>query len=398
MLGARPPQLVALRVPAGPAMAHAVEQIWDGGDAVLPLPLSLPDAAVTRLLRDLRPAVVVEATGRVRLPDAVPVAPDVALVVATSGSSGRAKGVELTYGALQHAAAATHARLDVAVGDRWLCCLPLHHVAGFQMLVRSQLLDNLPVFTPPEPSAISAATDATLISLVPTMLVRLLDAGVDLSRFRRVLLGGAAPGEALLARARQAGVPVVTSYGMTETAGGCVYDGRPLDGVEVALLPGNRIALRGPMLMRGYRLRDDLTAAALEDGWFHTADRGELLPDGTLRVTGRVDTVINTGGEKVDPAEVAAVLRAHPGIADIAVVGLDDAEWGQRVTAVCVAADPRQPPGLADLRAFGGRHLAGFQLPRELLVVREIPRTALGKVDAGALTAQLSGSGSGRGV
>jgi o-succinylbenzoate---CoA ligase len=398
MVEARPPQLVALRVPAGPAMAHAVEQIWDGGDAVLPVPLSLPDDAVARLLRALRPAVVVEATGRVRLPDAVPVASDVALVVATSGSSGRAKGVELTYGALQHAAAATHARLDVAVGDRWLCCLPLHHVAGFQMLVRSQLLDNLPVFTPPEPAAIAAATDATLISLVPTMLVRLLDAGVDLTRFRRVLLGGAPPGEALLARAREAGVPVVTSYGMTETAGGCVYDGRPLDGVEVALLPGNRIALRGPMLMRGYRLRDDLTAAALEDGWFHTADRGELLPDGTLRVTGRVDTVINTGGEKVDPAEVAAVLLDHPGVADLAVVGLDDPEWGQRVTAVCVAADPRQPPTLADLRTFGGRRLAGFQLPRELLVVEEIPRTALGKVDTGMLTAQLSGSGSGRGV
>jgi o-succinylbenzoate---CoA ligase len=398
MVGGRQPQLVALRAPAGPAMAHAVEQIWDGGDAVLPLPVSLPAGAVEQLLAALRPSVLVEPGGRIRLPGAVPVADGVALVIATSGSSGERKGVELSYAALQHAAAAAHERLDVEVGDRWLCCLPLHHVAGFQMLVRSQLLGNVPVFTGPEPAAIAAARDATLLSLVPTMLARLLDAGVDLSRFRRVLLGGAPPSAALLERAHQAGVPVVTSYGMTETAGGCVYDGKPLTGVDVALAAGNRIALRGPMLLHGYRLRDDLTAAALVDGWFHTPDRGELLPDGTLRVTGRMDTVIITGGEKVDPGEVVDVLRSHPGVADLAVAGVDDPEWGQRVVAWCVAADPGDPPSLADLRAFGGQRLAGFQLPKELRLVEEIPRTALGKVDAGRLLAQTSGSASGGGV
>ena len=151
---------------------------------------------------------------------------------------------------------------------------------------------------------------------------------------------------------------MVTTYGMTETCGGCVYDGVPLDGVDVQPGPDGRIRIAGPVLFSGYRLRPDLTAAAFDGRWFVTSDLGLLGPDGRLVVRGRADDVITTGGEKVVPAEVAALVEAHPAVREAVVFGMPDRDWGERVTAVVVAADPARPPALADLRAHVRRAAA----------------------------------------
>jgi O-succinylbenzoic acid--CoA ligase len=258
--------------------------------------------------------------------------------------------------------------------------MPWQHIGGIQVMLRARLLGiPLVVHDRFDPEHV-AATQATLTSLVPTQLVRLLDAGVDLSAFRAILLGGAAAPPALLARAAAAGVPVVPTYGMSETSGGCVYDGRPLDGVEVAVDADGRVLLRGPMLMSGYRRRPDLTREAFSDDWFVTSDLGQLDQEGRLHVTGRIDDVVVTGGEKVVASEVAAVLGGHPDISEVAVTGVADAEWGQRVVAVVV---PR--PGarirLADLRVWCGDRMAAAARPREVVVVDEMPRLGSGKPD-----------------
>jgi O-succinylbenzoic acid--CoA ligase len=225
------------------------------------------------------------------------------------------------------------------------------------------------------------ASPATLVSLVPTQLQRLLDVGVDLRRFRAVLLGGAAASPALLDRARNAGAAVVTTYGMSETSGGCVYDGQPLDGVEVTIGDGGRIRIRGRVVMTGYRLRPDLTAEVLAtDGWLTTGDVGEIDQAGRLVVKGRADDVIVSGGENVVASEVAAVLGGHPDVVEAVVTGVPDEEWGQRVVAVLVARGDRAP-ALPELREFCAGRLPQAATPRGLVVVDELPRLLSGKPD-----------------
>jgi O-succinylbenzoic acid--CoA ligase len=229
-----------------------------------------------------------------------------------------------------------------------------------------------------DPAAIAADASTNIVSLVPTMLRRLLAAGVDVARFRWILLGGGPVPAELVAAATAAGARVVATYGMTETCGGAVYDGVPLPGVRVATAGDGTIALAGPMLMRGYRLRPEETAAALRDGWFLTSDVGELDPSGRLRVLGRRDDLIISGGQKVLPVEVANVLMEHPAVADAAVAGRPDDEWGQAVAAVVVPA-PGAAPTLAELRAFVAERLAPYKAPRYLVIVAEVPRGPTGK-------------------
>jgi O-succinylbenzoic acid--CoA ligase len=292
--------------------------------------------------------------------------------------------VVLSHAALEASARATMARLGVEPGDRWLSCLPWHHIAGLQVLLRARLFDlPLTVHERFDVARVAAEPDVTLVSLVPTQLVRLLDAGADLSRFRAILLGGAAAWPELLDRAREAGARVVTTYGMTETCGGCVYDGVPLDGVDVRVDDDGRVQLRGPMLMSGYRLRDDLTAEAIVGGWFQTSDLGSW--DGErLVVHGRADDVIVTGGENVVATQVASVVAAHPGVADVAVTGVPDGEWGERVVAVVVAAGAT-PPTLLELREWVAERASAAAAPRQLVVVPAIPRLASGKLDRRAV-------------
>lgn len=366
-------RLVALGLPPGGEFIAALEQAWARGDAVLPIDPLAPKAVSDRLVAAMR------------LDD--PIGDGVALVIATSGSTGEPKGTELTRAALESSARATHACIGLEPGDRWLSCLPWQHIGGIQVMLRSRLL-GIPL-TVHERFDVErfAAADATLASLVPTQLVRLLDAGVDLTRFRAILLGGAAAAPDLLERAADVGAPVVTTYGMSETAGGCVYDGRALDGVEIRVDDTGRIRLRGPMLMSGYRLQPALTAEAFDAGWLLTSDLGELDRDGRLRVAGRIDDVVITGGEKVVTTEVAAVLADHPDIADVVVTGVDDAQWGQRLVAVVVVRAGGGELTLAGIRSWCVDRLAAPARPRGLVVVPEILRLHSGKPDRRAITA-----------
>ncbi|MGN6474459.1 MAG: AMP-binding protein [Mycobacteriales bacterium] len=366
MPAALSPSIVSLSMPPGDEFVAALEAAWAEGAAVLPLDPAAPPAARDALLQAMGPDQ--------------PVADDVALVIATSGSTGRPKGVELTHAALEAANHAAHARIGRAPDDVWLSCLPWHHVGGLQVMLRARRFGIPLVVHERFEVARFDAAEATLVSLVPTQLVTLLDAGVDLTRFRVVLLGGGPASEPLLERARDAKVPLVTTYGMSETAGGCVYDGRPLDGVEVEVRPDGRIALRGPMVMKGYRLQPELTAEVFDGGWLVTNDLGRIDESGRLQVLSRADDVIVTGGENVVAGDVATELRRHPAIADVEVVGIADERWGSRVVAVVVSrVEP--PPSLAELRDWCRDALPAAAIPQGLAVVAAMPRLSSGKPD-----------------
>jgi O-succinylbenzoic acid--CoA ligase len=331
------------------------------------------------MLSEMRPARIEDENGTTDLPDAVRVAEGTALVMPTSGTSGRPKGVELTHAALEWSARAYAERLKPGPGERWLSCLPLSHIGGLGILVRSRLSGTDPVIHDRfDPGAIAAEPETTLISLVPTTLVRLLDAGVDLSRYTAVLVGGGGMPDAVGERARNDGVRLVHTYGLTETCGGCNFEGLPLEGAEFRV-EDELIQIRGPMLLSGYRLRPDLTAEALREGWFHTADRGRIGPGGRLEVLGRADDIIVTGGEKVSATEVENLLQTHPGVSDAAVAGIDDYRWGQAVAALIVPAG-NSIPTLRELKRFLAAGLADYKAPKRILIVDEVPRTASGKV------------------
>lgn len=385
-------ELVAVRCAPG-RMAAALRGVWDAGDALLPVPYDAPDTAVDALLRRERPAALLDLRPdrpgrRQSLADAAPVDDDVALVVPTSGSTGEPKGVELTHAAVRASTRAGVERLGCRAGERWALVLPTHHVAGLQVLLRSwelgtdaEGLDELVQL---------GDCEAVHVSLVPTQLVRLLEADVDLSRFATVLLGGGRVDAGLLERARRAGAPIVTSYGMTETCGGCVYDGRPLRGVDMRVRAG-RVELRGPVLFRGYRGMPPGEGAAPDAaGWFTTGDRGRIV-DGRLEVLGRADDVIVSGGENVPVDVVEASLRRARGVAEVAVVPRTDDEWGEVAVAVVVATDPADPPTLTGLRAHvSAGHPSAFA-PRDLVVVTSLPRDAMGKPDRRELQRTVAG-------
>jgi o-succinylbenzoate---CoA ligase len=392
-------ELVAVRC-RPEATGAVLRRLWDDGDAALLLPLDAPAAAITSILEHQRPAALLELPGagavggpgaaagagagagmRTPLERPLPVDDGVALVVTTSGSTGRPKGVELTHGALQASTAASIARLGCRPGERWALTLPTHHVAGVQVVLRSWALGT-------DAEAVTdlarlCSGDAKYVSLVPTQLQRLLDAGAPVSHFERILLGGAAAAPELLERAQAAGAEVVVSYGMSETCGGCVYDGRPLDGVEVELREG-RIRVRGEVLFAGYRGQGPGTALD-DDGWFTTGDLGAFEEDGTLRVLGRADDVIISGGENIPVAAVEAALRRAPGVAEVAVTGRPDPEWGQVVVAIVVPIEPSTPPSRETLRSHVRTAHPAAWAPREVLVVEALPRDAMGKVGRAAL-------------
>ncbi|MFD0904855.1 AMP-binding protein [Actinomadura sediminis] len=388
-------RLHAVVLPPGPRLFAALTAALDGtGPAICPLSPDLPAPALAAMLDALAPHAVETAAGVTpHTGPAEPVADGTAVLIATSGSTGTPKFTELSAAALRHSAAGTLARIGAAPGDRWLCCLPTSHIAGIQVLVRALVAGTEPVITPRfDPLDLAAAAPpGAHVALVPTQLRRLVDAGADLGKLGAVVLGGAAAPPGLLAAARDRGARVFTTYGMSETCGGCVYDGVPLDGVRVGLAADGRVRVAGPSLFTGYRLRPDLTAAARDGDWFVTGDLGAFEEDGRLRVRGRVDDVINTGGEKVVAGEVAAALARHPSVRDVVVVGRPDPEWGERVTAVVVpAAEPgAAPPTLAELRAFVRTTMPAHAAPHELELRERIPLLPSGKPDR----ARLRGAG-----
>jgi len=360
------PALVAIDATGGPNFVTALRRAWDAGDAVLPVDPRLPPAGRQRLL---------DALGA-----GLPVRDGDAVVVATSGTTGDPKGVVLTHDAVRASADATSERIGVDPStDRWLACLPLSHVGGLSVVMRALLtttpLTILPAFDADEVT-VAAEDGATLVSLVPTALRR-----IDPSVFRLIVLGGAAPPRALPPN-------VVTTYGLTETGSGVVYDGRPLSGIDVAVRDGE-ILVRGPMLLRCYRtvVRGDVREVdpRREGGWLATGDAGSVARDGTVRIEGRLSDLIVTGGENVWPAPVEDLLRTHPSVADVAVAGRDDPEWGQRVVAYVVPTAGGDAPALDDLRSLVKGSLPGFCAPKELVLVDTLPRTSIGKVRRGAL-------------
>jgi o-succinylbenzoate---CoA ligase len=334
-----------------------LRRAWEAGDAVLPLDPRLPPPARERVLAAARPDE--------------PVADGDALVVATSGTSGDPKAVVLSHDAVDASARATSRRLGVdPASDRWLACLPLAHVGGLAVVTRAILTGTpLTVHDGFDAARVEAAARGsgrcTLASLVPTMLRR-----IDPTGFRIVVLGGSAMPPDLPANA-------IATYGMTETGSGVVYDGVPLDGVDVRVV-GGQVELRCPMLLRCYR---DGTDPRDAEGWFPTGDAGAWdETEGCLRVFGRVDDVIVSGGENVWPVAVERALATHARVLEVAVVGRPDPEWGQRVTALVVPVDRAHPPTLDELRRVAKRDLPAYCAPRELVLVTELPRTGLGKL------------------
>lgn len=367
-------ELVAVGLPGGPDFVEALQRIWDDGDAMLPLDPRLPRPAVERLFAALQPGRLVDQSGTEhRLTGGRPTEDGDALVIPTSGSTGDPKGVVHTHVSVDASSAATSARLDVdPTSDRWLCCLPLAHVAGLSVVTRALWAGTglvvLPAFDAETVEA-EARAGATLTTLVPTALQR-----IDPTLFRRIVVGGSAPPKVLPPNA-------VVSYGMTETGAAIVYDGRPVDGAEVRVVDGE-IQVRGPMLLRAYRDGRDPKDA---DGWLATNDGGEVDADGRLVVHGRRGDLIITGGENVWPTAVEQVVAGAPGVAEVAVVGRPDPTWGQQVVAIVVPDDPAEPPTLDAVRAHVKEQLPAFAAPHSLELVEALPRTLLGKVERHAL-------------
>lgn len=319
---------------------------------------------------------------------------DVALVVSTSGTTGVPKGAMLSARALIASASATHDRIGGP--GNWLLALPAFHIAGLQVLIRSVLAGTVPVEMDVSggfdvdalPTAVAElGIGRRYCSLVATQLAKALAAPAAtaaLAELDAVLLGGGPAPVAVLEGAAAAGISVIRTYGMSETAGGCVYDGTSLDGVRVRIDDG-RIVLGGTTLANGYRNPVDPDPFA-EAGWFRTDDVGVLDDSGQLRVLGRADDAISTGGLTVFPHLVETALSSHPAIAECAVFGLPDDRLGQRVVAAIVPAADADPPALAQLREHIAQTLDPTAAPRELHVLDRLPRRGIGKLDRRALT------------
>lgn len=399
------PKLVALALSNGEQFTAELQSAWEAGDAVLPVDRRLPPAMQHQLVTEMGASVLVEAdeigrrneTGGIgraggttsyRLAGGRPMEEGDALVMATSGSSGQPKGAILTHEAIAASAQATNNFLgagglkflgvdglggEVGKGShRWLACLPLSHVGGLAVVVRALLAGiKLEIHDGFDAAAVTKAAikaraegDAVLTALVPTALAR-----IDPSLFSAILLGGSA--------VPQLRPPnVIATYGMTETFSGVVYDGWPLAGVGMRVVDGE-VQLRGPMLLRCYR---DGTNPVDSDGWLSTGDAGVITPEGKLSVFGRKGEMIITGGENVWPVAVERALVGAPGVGECAVVGRDDDEWGEVVTAVVIPTDATKPPQLEALREYVKQALPAYCAPRRLEIVSAFARTALGKI------------------
>ncbi len=373
--------LAAVAMPPGAPWLPVLRHARDVGAAILPIDYRLSPTERAALIETAQPSVIADEDG-VRRADGVPIDPAIALVISTSGTSGHARLAELPSLAVEAAVLASAAAIDARPEDRWLSCLPVAHIGGLLVLERHLLLGAPITFRRRVTrSVIARLGDARFTSLVPTQLTRLLDGGADLGRFRAILVGGSGVDAELAHRVAEAGVRMVTTYGMTETCGGVVYAGRPLAGVEVRAARWGELLVRGPTLMRGYRLDPAASVEVFEPGgWLRTGDGGEVDDDRTVRVLGRLAGVIVSGGEKIWPAEVEAALSSHPDVAAVLVSGSSDREWGQRVVARVVPRRPASPPTLESLRDHAADTIARHKLPRELIIVERLDRTSLGKI------------------
>jgi O-succinylbenzoic acid--CoA ligase len=375
--GVRPGERVALALPGGSDFAAALHGCWLAGATAVPVDLRL--SAAERERRTQRAAVLIDTPVHgepVREPTSLDLEA-VAAVMFTSGTTGEPREVPLSFGNWLAGALGSAVALGLDPAERWLCPMPLAHVGGLSILIRSAVYATSVVLRGRFDTAAVLAelsdrgTRVSLVSLVPTMLARLLDAGLrHPPGLRWALVGGGPIPPALLARAEAAGVPVASTYGMTEACSQIATRGWALPGVELRVADDDEILVRGASVS---------TAALRPDGWLHTGDLGRLDQGGRLTVIGRKSETIITGGENVAPAEVEAVLLEHPSVADAGVYGYSHPAWGEAVAAVIVLRDGLsvQAP---ELREFCAARLAGFKVPKEFAFVAELPRTASGKL------------------
>ena len=368
-------ELVAIDVPHASDAISIVRRVWDEGNAALIVDQRLPQVAKKSLLHSLNAHSVDDGHDLMRLAGRVePMLDDDALVIATSGTSGTVKGVVHTHNSLRAASLASCAALGAGAPSHWLACLPLAHIGGFGVVTRAwhtgarlSILDSFD-------AELAMSSGASHVSLVATALRR-----IDPARFERILLGGSRPPDDLPPN-------VVTTYGLTESCGGVIYNRKPISGVDVAIAPDGEVLLRGPMMMSRYR-DGSLLHPIDEAGWLHTNDIGSIH-GGELFVSGRRGDMIITGGENVWPDAVEMRLASHPSISECAVAGVADPEWGQIVT-VWVVPQPGAEPTLDELRDHVAETLPRFAAPRRLVIARNLPRTNLGKVMRSALVATL---------
>lgn len=361
-----------LDLAAGPTFVDALQQVWEAGDAAFPLDQRLPPAEAERVVAIARPTAVISSDlERRRLDDGESVADGDALVVATSGTTGDPKAVIHTHRSVTASAVATSEGLGAdPATDCWLACLPPAHIGGLAVITRALITATpLVVHERFDPAATdrAAADGATLVSLVTRALNQ-----VDVDRFRKVLIGGAAPPPDLPDH-------VIATYGMTETGSGCVYRGYPLDGVELRAGASGEIEIKADLLLRAYRTSDGEVLPFTADGWFPTGDLGRIDDDGRLWIDGRAGDMLITGGENVWPHRVERVLEDHPAIAEAAVIGRPDPDWGHRVVAHLVLSGDRSP-SLDELREHVRTELPVWNAPKEIVIVDALPKTALGKI------------------
>ena len=361
--------LVAIDLPTTPRLFEIVVREWDRGNAVMLLDQRLSNELKRLYVERAGATRVVGPDEELREMSGVPVEEGDALVVMTSGSTGEPRGAVHTHQSIAAAATASRSRLGSSPDDHWLLCIPPSHVGGFSVFSRCHF-SGIPMTVhqsfDAEQVMYAARAGATHVSLVLTALRR-----IDASAFRTILLGGSSAPNDLPSN-------VITTYGMTETMGGVVYDGRPLDGVELRIVD-DEIHIKSPTLMRCYR------HGANTPEWFATGDLGKIASNGTLEVFGRRGDLIVTGGEKVWPKPVEDVLLGHAQVKDCAVRGLPDDQWGSRVVAWVVTGDSSTPA--QELQQLVRENLSPIHAPKEIRFVDHVPRTALGKVDQPALLA-----------
>jgi O-succinylbenzoic acid--CoA ligase len=369
-------ELVALDLASSNAVTENVVREWDAGNAIMVVDQRLPDGARRELVRTLGVHAVVDRSGRNTVDtSAEPMTEGDAAVIATSGTSGRPKGVVHTHAGLRAASLASAAALGAGAEAHWLACLPLAHIGGFGVLTRAwHTGSRLTIHDGFDPDAVTAS-GASHVSLVATAMSR-----IDTATFRCILLGGARPPSSVANN-------VVVTYGLTESCGGVVYDRRPVPGVSVEVAPDGEILVRGPMIMSRYR-NQDMMSPVDSSGWLHTNDIGSIK-SGLLHVEGRRGDMIITGGENVWPDAVERVLAQHPLVAECAIAGVGDEEWGQRVVA-WIVTNGGSVPVLEEIRDFVAESMPRFCAPRQLVFVEALPRTALGKVLRRALVEDLT--------
>jgi o-succinylbenzoate---CoA ligase len=389
-LGVMPGDMVALALPPGASFAQALHACLLLGAIAVPVDLRFAPAERERIVHGAKAIVdepLPESSGA-SLPASRHELDATALIVHTSGTTATPRPVRLTYGNILWSALGSGVALGVDPRERWLCTLPLSHVGGLSILLRSAIYGTSAIvherFETDRVLAALRDDGVTLVSLVATTLARLLDAGLERPPSLRAALtgGGPVPG-ALVARASAAGVPVSLTYGLTETCsqvtttpvveigGETPSAGPPLFCTRVWIAEDGEILVSGPTVA---------PSAELRDGWLQTGDLGTLDERGRLRVLGRKADTIVSGGENVAPAEVEAVLEAHPGVLEAAVLGREDEHWGEAVAAIVVARPGHQIEE-AELHEHCARALAGFKVPKRFTITGErLPRTPSGKL------------------